>query len=84
MSGRNRAPNNIQCSTMAAIINSAPRHVYVCIKYSVNGANRNVPNPEPHTAIPEMKCGDYSNFLINTCNIFLYLWLTICIFQSML
>lgn len=61
---RNIAPNIMQFNTIPAIINIAPRHVYDVTNSSVNGANINVPKPEPHTAIPVANDRYFSNHIV--------------------
>jgi hypothetical protein len=53
--GLKSAPKTAQLSTKPAIINMAPRHPYWTMRYSVRGANKKVPSPEPQTAIPVAK-----------------------------
>lgn len=51
--GRNISPNGTQLSIKAPMMAMAPRHPYSVMSALVIGAKRNVPSPEPHTAIPE-------------------------------
>lgn len=52
VSGRNRAPNAAQFSTIPESTNNVPRHPYSRMNKSMSGAKMNVPNPLPATAIP--------------------------------
>lgn len=50
--GRNMRPRGTQLSTKAPMMAMAPRQPYSATSADVIGANRNVPSPEPHTAMP--------------------------------
>lgn len=52
VSGRNRAPNAQQFSTIPESTNNVPRHPYSRMNKSMSGAKMNVPSPLPATAIP--------------------------------